>query len=59
MRLERRAVVFDMDDTLYPFRRFVTSGSAAVASYLSRRCGVDRSPARCGRSAAADGASAW
>ena len=30
------AVVFDLDDTLYPYRRFVRSGFAAVAIYLER-----------------------
>lgn len=39
---ERRAVVFDMDDTLYPYRRFVLSGFAAAARHLHRTCGVDR-----------------
>lgn len=36
-----RAVVFDLDDTLYPFRRFVLSGCAACARRLERRRGVD------------------
>lgn len=36
-----RAVVFDLDDTLYPFRRFVLSGFAACARRLGRRRGVD------------------
>lgn len=36
-----RAVVFDLDDTLYPFRRFVLSGFAACARRLARRRGVD------------------
>jgi putative hydrolase of the HAD superfamily len=39
--LHNRAVVFDLDDTLYPFRRFVLSGFAACARRLSRRRGVD------------------
>ena len=39
---DRRAVVFDMDDTLYPYRRFVLSGFAAAARHLQRTCGVDR-----------------
>lgn len=38
---EPRAVVFDLDDTLYPYRRFVVSGFAAVAERLSALCGVD------------------
>lgn len=36
-----RAVIFDLDDTLYPFRRFVLSGFAACARRLGRRRGVD------------------
>lgn len=36
-----RAVVFDLDDTLYPFRRFVLSGFAACARRLARRRGVN------------------
>lgn len=39
---ERRAVVFDMDDTLYPYRRFVVSGFAAVAAHLERAWRIDR-----------------
>src|SRR5690606_35646828 len=31
---DRRAVVFDLDDTLYPYRAFVLSGFAAVAADL-------------------------
>ena len=38
---DRRAVVFDMDDTLYGYRRFVRSGFAAVASYLERTWRTD------------------
>jgi HAD superfamily hydrolase (TIGR01509 family) len=34
--------VFDMDDTLYPYRRFVLSGFAAAARHLARTCAVDR-----------------
>jgi putative hydrolase of the HAD superfamily len=41
MSPERRAVIFDLDDTLYPYRRFVVSGFAAVASDLASRCGLD------------------
>ena len=36
-----RAVLFDLDDTLYPYRRFVVSGFAAVATELSDRYGLD------------------
>jgi putative hydrolase of the HAD superfamily len=38
---DRRAVVFDLDDTLYPYRRFKLSGFLAVARHLERRCGLD------------------
>jgi putative hydrolase of the HAD superfamily len=41
MRPDRRAVVFDMDDTLYPYRRFVLSGFVAVAAYLEEWHAVD------------------
>jgi putative hydrolase of the HAD superfamily len=39
---ERRAVVLDMDDTLYPYRRYVISGFAAVAAHLERTARADR-----------------
>lgn len=35
MRRESRAVLFDLDDTIYPQRRFVLSGLAAVARELA------------------------
>jgi putative hydrolase of the HAD superfamily len=35
-----RAIVFDLDDTLYPYRRFVTSGFAAVAEHFEREYGT-------------------
>ncbi|HET9372546.1 MAG TPA: HAD family hydrolase [Vicinamibacterales bacterium] len=38
---ERRAVAFDLDDTLYPHRQFLDSGFAAVAEHLSRETGLD------------------
>ncbi len=38
---DRRAVVFDLDDTLYPYRRFKTSGFVAVAAHLQETCGLD------------------
>jgi putative hydrolase of the HAD superfamily len=41
MRPEPRAVIFDLDDTLYPYRRFALSGFAAVARYLADRAGID------------------
>lgn len=41
MRRDARAVVFDLDDTLYPYRRFKLSGFLAVARYLSDRAGLD------------------
>lgn len=34
MQREPRAVLFDLDDTLYPQRRFALSGFAAVSRYL-------------------------
>jgi putative hydrolase of the HAD superfamily len=39
---ERRAVLFDLDDTLYPYRRFRMSGFVAVADWLTDRYGADR-----------------
>jgi putative hydrolase of the HAD superfamily len=36
-----RAVIFDLDDTLYPVRRFRRSGWAAVAEHLERTRGLD------------------
>jgi len=41
MRPEPKAVLFDLDDTLYPLRRFVQSGFAAVARYLEHAWHVD------------------
>lgn len=38
---DRRAIVFDLDDTLYPQRRFVLSGFLAVARHLERIGGLD------------------
>ncbi len=38
---ESRAVVFDLDDTLYPYRRFTLSGFLAVARHLEDTCGLD------------------
>jgi putative hydrolase of the HAD superfamily len=35
-----RAVLFDLDDTLYPEREFVDGGFAAVARFLATRLGV-------------------
>jgi putative hydrolase of the HAD superfamily len=37
-----RAVVFDMDDTLYPYRQYRLSGFRAVAAHLERTHGIDR-----------------
>jgi putative hydrolase of the HAD superfamily len=34
------AVIFDLDDTLYPHVRHVHSGFAAVATYIDGQCGV-------------------
>jgi len=41
VRHERPAVLFDLDDTLYPRQRFLLSGFAAVARHLDRCWGVD------------------
>jgi putative hydrolase of the HAD superfamily len=38
---ECRAVVFDLDDTIYPYRRFTLSGFAHVARHLERACQLD------------------
>lgn len=37
-----KAVVFDLDDTLYPERTYVRSGFAAVAAFLSSRVAATR-----------------
>jgi putative hydrolase of the HAD superfamily len=39
------AVVFDLDDTLYPHVRYVYSGFSAVARHLAQRFGVDANDA--------------
>lgn len=36
-----QAVVFDLDDTLFPERQFVQSGFRAVGEYVKERFGVD------------------
>ncbi|HXT71052.1 MAG TPA: HAD-IA family hydrolase [Vicinamibacterales bacterium] len=36
-----RAVIFDLDNTLYPQRRFMRSGFAAVARQCAEECGLD------------------
>ena len=36
----KRALVFDLDDTLYPERRFALSGFAAVSSHVAARYGA-------------------
>lgn len=41
MRRDTRAVIFDLDDTLYPYRRFRLSGFATIARHLSSRAGLD------------------
>jgi putative hydrolase of the HAD superfamily len=38
---EPRAVIFDLDDTLYPEREFVMSGYATVARWCGRMLGLD------------------
>lgn len=42
MPRNERAVIFDLDDTLYPLERFVLSGFDEVASHLHALFGVDR-----------------
>ena len=37
---ESRAIVFDLDDTLYPYRAFVLSGFGAVARRLAHERGL-------------------
>jgi putative hydrolase of the HAD superfamily len=39
---ESKAVIFDLDDTLYSRRRFVHSGFRAVADHLERSRGINR-----------------
>ena len=41
MSRNARAIIFDLDDTLYPLRRFVRSGFVAVAGELERSYGID------------------
>ena len=41
MQRDARAIIFDLDDTLYPIRRFVLSGFAAVARHLEHTSGLD------------------
>ncbi|MCC7010611.1 MAG: HAD family hydrolase [Acidobacteria bacterium] len=41
MPREPRALVFDLDDTVYPYRRFVRSGFAAVARHLATAAQLD------------------
>ncbi len=42
---ERRAILFDLDDTLYPLERFVMSGFRAVAAAVDARWRVPRAAA--------------
>lgn len=42
MQPDLRAVVFDLDDTLYAYRRFRLSGFSVAARELERRTGLDR-----------------
>jgi putative hydrolase of the HAD superfamily len=37
---DARALVFDLDDTLYPYRQFVSSGFRAVAARVEREEGI-------------------
>jgi putative hydrolase of the HAD superfamily len=41
MQPEPRAILFDLDDTLYPLRSFVRSGFVACAEFLHRAMGLD------------------
>src|SRR5437762_3332998 len=41
MRPDAKAVIFDLDDTLYTLREFVRSGFAAVARHLEQGRGVN------------------
>lgn len=43
---ELRAIIFDLDDTLYPLEAFVLSGFDAVADHLHRLFDVDEDAAR-------------
>jgi putative hydrolase of the HAD superfamily len=43
MQPERRAIVFDLDNTLFQTRRYTYSAHAAVATHLSRRAGLNPS----------------
>lgn len=49
-----RAVVFDLDDTLYPESQFVLSGFRAVARYVHKMYGIDIYPALAERYAAGE-----
>ncbi len=42
MRREPAAVLFDLDDTLYPYRRFLASGFRDLAGHLEAAYGCDR-----------------
>ena len=42
MRPDARAIVFDLDDTLFHARRYTLSAFEAIAAHLSRRCGLNR-----------------
>ncbi len=40
-----RAIIFDLDETLYPERRFLLSGCVAVARHLEKQAGIPRADA--------------
>ena len=42
-----RAVIFDLDDTLYPERKYVISGLAAVARWAEHRFGISAAQSNC------------
>ena len=46
MLRDTRAIIFDLDDTLYPLERFVLSGFDAVAAHLDRLFAIDPDDAR-------------
>ena len=46
MRRDQRAIIFDLDDTLYPLDWFVLSGFDAVGAHLQHLFGVDAAMCR-------------
>jgi putative hydrolase of the HAD superfamily len=56
VRPDPRAIVFDLDDTLYPYRQFKQSGFNAVAAHLAREHDLDEARVAAHLRAAARGA---